>query len=185
MKNWLVFGCLLFTACSKEDIGEPQWGPTQTTTTQTTTKSNTKTITMSLDGRLPIDKNGFYHLTLSSKTNQTTHRVLASVTNTTEPTKVEWESNLFWWFKRGEIVASITKTYINQFTGKITYVNLPPITNWQDVLVPTTNCCSYVDSNGEANTIIAPVYEMVGDTLVLTASIKAKGITKNIKIVLE
>jgi hypothetical protein len=132
-----------------------------------------------------MDKNGFYHLVLNSKTNQTTHRVTAKVTKTTEPLKVEWESNLFWWLRKGEIVANITKTYINTYTGQITYVNLPPIPNWKEQLVPTTNCCSYVDKNGEANTMIAPVYKMKGDTLILIASIKQKGITKNIKIVLE
>ena len=87
--------------------------------------------------------------------------------------------------KPGEVVANTTKTYINQYTGQITYVNLPPITNWKEQLVPTTNCCSYVDSKNEINTIIAPIYKMVGDTLILTATIKEKKITKSIKIVLE
>lgn len=216
---WLLSGCLLFTACSKDEIYEPQSLPTQQTgtsnivvstpakppvtppvgtpsspptpppvATPTPPPSNTisnPAITLELDGRLPKDKNGYYHLILNKSSNQTIHRVTGKVLNTKEPTKVEWMSNLFWWLKPGEVVARITKTYINQYTGQLTYVNLPPITNWIEQLVPTTNCCSYVDSKNEVNTIIAPIYKMKGDTLVLTASIKQIKLTQTIKIVLE
>jgi hypothetical protein len=183
--SWLLVWGLLFTACSKDEIYEPQWGPTiQTPNSSTSTKPQSN-ITIELDGRLPKDGNGYYHLILNKSTNQTIHRVEGKVLNVVEPTKVEWESNLFWWLKPGEVVANTTKTYINQFTGELTYVNLPPITNWKEQLVPTTNCCSYVDSKNEINTIIAPIYKMVGDTLVLTTSIKEKKITKSIKIILE
>ena len=183
--KWLLIVSLLFTACSKDEIYEPQWGPDVQSPSSTTSTKVQSTITMELDGRLPKDGNGYYHLSLNKSTNQTIHRVEGRVLNTTEPTKVEWESNLFWWLKPGEVVANTTKTYINQYTGQITYVNLPPITNWKEQLVPTTNCCSYVDSKNEINTIIAPIYKMVGDTLILTATIKEKKITKSIKIVLE
>lgn len=183
--KWLLIVSLLFTACSKDEIGEPQWGPNIQTPTSNTIAKNSSNVTMELDGRLPKDKNGYYHLKLIQTTNQTIHRVEGNVLNTTEPTKVDWESNLFWWLKPGEVVARTTKTYINQYTGQITYVNLPPITNWKEQLVPTTNCCSYVDSNNQTNTIVAPIRTMVGDTLVLTATIKEHKITKTIKIVLE
>lgn len=229
---WLLSGCLLFTACSKDEIYEPQSLPTQQTGTSTNGVStpakppvtppvgtpasppvtpptppqvgtpitpppvgtptlppgnpiSNPAISLELDGRLPKDKNGYYHLILNKSSNQTIHRVTGKVLNTKEPTKVEWESNLFWWLKPGEVVARITKTYINTYTGQLTYVNLPPITNWREQLVPTTNCCSYVDSKNEVNTIIAPIYKMKGDTLVLTASIKQIKLTQTIKIVLE
>lgn len=183
---WLLLGFSIFTSCSSDDIlSNPQWGPESHISqpkVATTLQSN---ITMELDGRLTKDSNGYYHLTLNQSTNQTTHRVSGKVLNTKEPTKIEWESNLYWWLKPGDVIANITKTYINQYTGQLTYVNLPPITNWKEQLVPTINCCSYVDNKNEINTMIAPINKMVGDTLVLTASIKQIKLTQTIKIVLE
>lgn len=141
--------------------------------------------TLELDGRLPIDENGYYHLVLDSTSNQTIHRISGKVLNTTEPTKVSWSSNLYWWLKQGDTIANITKTYINYFTGELTYVNLPPLTNWKDVLVPTINSASYVDENNEINTMIAPIYRMKNDTLVVECRVNEWDIIKNIKIVLE
>ena len=140
---------------------------------------------LELDGRLPMDDNGYYHLELNPTSNQTIHRITGRVLNTLEPTKVSWESNLYWWLKEGDTVARITKTYINYFTGQLTYVNLPPLQNWKDVLVPTINPASYVDKNQEINTIIAPIYRMKNDTLVVEARVNEWDITQTIKIVLE
>jgi len=39
-----------------------------------------------------------------------------------------------------------------------------------DELVPTTNTSSYSGRNGEINTMIAPIKNMIGDTLVLKAT---------------
>ena len=140
---------------------------------------------LELDGRLPMDDNGYYHLELDPTSNQTIHRITGRVLNTLEPTKVSWESNLYWWLLQGDIVASITKTYINYFTGEITYVNLPPLTNWEDVLVPTINSSSYVSDDEEINTVIAPIYGMRHDTLIVKATINEWDITQQIKIVLD
>jgi hypothetical protein len=140
---------------------------------------------LELDARLPIDMNGYYHLSLNPATNQTTHRISGKVINITEPTKISWESNLYWWLLKGQVVAEITKTYVNYFTGEITYVNLPTLTNWQDVLVPTINTASYVGADGEINTVIAPIYRMKNDTLIVTAQINEWEVTQSIKIVLE
>ena len=141
--------------------------------------------TLELDARLPVDENGYYHLSLNPTTNQTIHRISGTVSNITDPTKVSWESNLFWWLLQGEIVAEITKTYINSFTGELTYVNLPPLINWKDALVPTINSSSYVGENGEVNTVIAPIYRMKSDTLIVTAQINEWVATQSIKMVLE
>ena len=138
-----------------------------------------------IDARLPIDENGYYHLELDSTSNQTIHRVSGKVTNTIEPTKVYWKSNLYWWLERGDTIANITKTYINYFTGEVTYVNLPPLVNWKDVLVPTINSASYVGDDGEINTMIAPIYRMKNDTLVVECRVDEWDISQNIKIVLE
>lgn len=141
--------------------------------------------TLELDGRLPIDENGYYHLVLDSTRNQTIHRITGKVYPTYQPTKVSWESNLYWWLMKDDVVANITKTYINYFTGEITYVNLPPLTNWKDALVPTINSASYVGKGGEINTVIAPIYGMRYDTLVVDAIVNEWNIRQTIKIVLE
>ena len=66
----------------------------------------------------------------------------------------------------GDIVANITYTYLNLFTGELVYVNLPSIVNWRDVLVPTINENSYTEQQtGIVNTVIAPIQEMIGDTM--------------------
>ena len=58
--------------------------------------------------------------------------------------------------------------------------------NWQDQLVPTINSASYSDNNNEINTVIAPIKEMKGDTLKVTAKIiESPEIKKQINIVLE
>lgn len=166
----LLIVVLLFWSCTKEEYIEDivLYPPT-----------------LELDGRLPIDQNGYYHLVLDSTTNQTIHRISGKVLNTTEPTKVSWSSNLYWWLRQGDTVANITKTYINYFTGEVTYVNLPPLTNWKDVIVPTVNSASYVDKNGEINTMIAPIYRMKNDTLVVECKVNEWDIRQTIKIVLE
>jgi hypothetical protein len=166
----LLIVVLLFWSCSKEEYIEDYSLPIPT---------------LELDGRLPIDQNGYYHLVLDSTTNQTIHRISGSVLNTTEPTKVSWSSNLYWWLKQGDTIANITKTYINYFTGEITYVNLPPLVNYKDYLVPTINSASYVDKNGQINTMTAPIYRMKNDTLVVECTVNEWDIRQTIKIVLE
>lgn len=142
-------------------------------------------ISIELDGRLPLDVNGYYHLKLNPSSNQTIHRISGKVYNNDQPIKVEWKSNLYWWLLKGDVVASITKTYINYFTGEITYVNLPPLINWKDMLVPTINPACYSDKDNEINTVIAPIYRMRYDTLVVVARVNERDITQSIKIVLE
>ena len=128
---------------------------------------------------LSKDQNGYYELILDRTTNQTIQRVTAKLTRNgmpvedmssgKQPKKVEWESNLYWWLLEGDTVANITKTYFNKFTGELTYVNLPPLTNWKDVLVPTVNSSSYTnEQTGIVNTVIAPIQKMANDTMKVT-----------------
>ena len=125
-------------------------------------------------GYLPKDANGYYHLKLDGTKNQTVHRVTGKIlVNGKEPypsEKVEWESNLYWLLRRNDTIATITKTYINYFTGQYQIVQLPPLIASKDELVPTINSSSYSGDNGEINTMIAPIYNMKGDTLVIKAS---------------
>jgi len=155
---------ILFAACSKTDIVVP---------TKDYTFSIDSVLTQSGNKSLPIDANGFYHLKLIPNSNQQPYRITGRIlVNGKEPIpaeNVEWESNLFWWIRRGDVVAYITKSYINYYTGQYTIVSLPPMIASKDELVPTINKASYSGTNGELNTIIAPISEMKGDTMVIKA----------------
>lgn len=138
---------------------------------------------------LLFDANGFYHLKLDATKNQTLSRVTGTILlNGKEPIppeKVEWESNLYWSIKRGDTVAINTKSYINYFTGQFTIVNLPPLIASKEELVPTSNFAWYSSKGGQINNMIAPIYKMKGDTLVLKTT---HSVSKQIvftKIVLE
>ena len=126
--------------------------------------------------QLSQDLNGFYELNLDSNSNQTPQRITGKLLRNgkplkdsqtgNQPKKVNWESNLYWWLQEGDTVANVTKTYINEFTGELDTINLPPIINYRDILVPTINSSSYTNQNtGIVNTVIAPIYEMKGDTM--------------------
>lgn len=138
-----------------------------------------KTYTIKIDSVLNssgtksvlFDVNGYYHLKLDATKNQTLSRVTGKILlNDKEPypaEKVDWESNLFWSLKKGDTVAYITKSYINYFSGQYTIINLPPLVASKNELVPTSNFASYSGKGGEINNMIAPIYKMKGDTLVL------------------
>jgi hypothetical protein len=131
--------------------------------------------------QLSKDNNGFYELILNPYSNQTPQRITGKIlrngeplvdsSNGDQPKKVSWESNLYWWLLEGDTVANITQTYINEFTGELDYINLPPLINWRDVLVPTINSSSYTEQEtGIVNTVIAPIYIMKGDTMKIKMS---------------
>ena len=135
------------------------------------------------DDRYIIKKNkdNYYELYLNRSTNQTIQRITARLLRNTEPVqdfssgsqpkKIEWKSNLYWWLLKGDTVAQITKTYFNRYTGELTYINLPPLLNWKDILVTTINSSSYSDENtGLVSTVIAPIKKMVGDTMKISVA---------------
>ena len=126
--------------------------------------------------QLSKDSNGFYNLKLDKSKNQTIQRItgrllrngqpIEDTSSGKQPKKVFFSSNLFWWLLEGDNVVNITKTYINYYTGELTYVNLPPLINWKDQLVSTINTSSYTEElTGKFNTVIAPIREMIGDTM--------------------
>ena len=123
---------------------------------------------------LPKDQNGLYHLKITSvgtpQYHRVTGRVLVNGKEPFPPEKISFESNLFWWLRQGDTTAIITQSYVNYFTNQFIIINLPSMIANKDELVPTTNSSSYSGTNGEVNTIIAPIREMIGDTLVLKAS---------------
>lgn len=174
---------ILFSACTKEDIPIPE---------------SKKTYSIHIDSvlnrygtnSLPKDTNGFYHLKINNPySNQQSHRVVGKLlVNGKEPIpaeKVEWESNLFWILKRQDTIATISKSYINYFTGQFTIIQLPAFVSQKNELIPTSNFVSYSGKGGEVSNMISPVREMKGDTLVLKASHYSSKIIVYTKIVLE
>ena len=138
---------------------------------------------------LSIDNNGYYHYQLKPASNQQPFRVTGHIlADGKEPypvERIEWESNLYWWLRKGDTIAYITKSYINYFTGQYTIVSLPPMISSKDELVPTTNLMCYNSKGGEINAIVAPISEMKGDTLVLKGTHTKSKQFVYCKIVLE
>ena len=171
---------ILFSACSKDDVIVPQ---------KNYTFSIDSVLTQSGTKSLPIDANGFYHLKLIPNSNQQPYRVTGRIlVNGKEPIpaeNIEWESNLYWWIRKGNTIAYISKSYINYFTGQYTIISLPRMIASKDELVPTINKASYSGTKGEINTIIAPISEMKGDTMVIKAFNYNAKKTIYTKIVLE
>ena len=144
-----------------------------------------------LDARLPIDSNGFYHLTLDMGNWQTLHRISGSVSPVTEDwalTKIYWESSHYW-------IIGDTLGYIVHFNNPFNdnyYYQTPDtsyITFFEGFEVPTINSASYSTMDGEINTMFAPVQNMLYDTVTVSAiALFADGYTsgtEEIKIVLE
>ena len=171
---------ILFSACSKDDVVVPQ---------KNYTFSIDSVLTQTGKNSLPKDANGFYHLKLIPNSNQQPHRITGRIlVNGKEPIpaeSVEFESNLYWWIRKGDTIAYITNAYVNYFTGQYTIVNLPPMIASKNELVPTINKTSYSGRIGEINTIIAPISEMKGDTMVIKAFNYNAKKTIYTKIVLE
>ena len=126
--------------------------------------------------KLPKDVNGFYYMELRND-GQNIQRISVrlldgeNVVNSKccgRRHRIQWSNNLYWWLMEGDTVANITRTYFNPFTGEIQYVNLPPLINWRDELVPTINPSSITDErSGRGNTVIAPIGRMKGDTMTI------------------
>ena len=181
MKYILIPLTFLFViGCSKEDDVIP---------IQNYSLTIDSVLTRSGNQSLPLDQNGYYHLKIitlgGSQSHRVTGRLLVNGKEPYPPQRVEWESNLYWWLRKGDTTAYITKSYINYFTGQFTIVKLPPMISSKDELVPTTNSVSYSGKDGVINNMIAPIMDMVGDTLVLKAKHSISKKTIFTKIVLE
>jgi len=172
--------CLLFIACEKTEV--PKLIKEYTFTIDSV-------LTQNGLRSLPKDQNGLYHLRITTVGSSQSHRVVGKIlVNGNEPyppEKISFESNLYWWLRQGDTTATITQAYINYFTGQYTIINLPPMIANKDELVATTNSSTYSGTKGEVNTVIAPIREMIGDTMVLKAFHYPSKKTIFTKIVLE
>jgi len=172
MKRLLVLVFIVvFASCTKDEIVVPK-----------------DVIEMNIDTRLPKDVNGYSYFKLYSSETQNIHRISGSIRINgkipDEPrVKVEWENNLYWNLKEGDTIATITKTYLNYYTGQFTVVKLPPLVSNVTALVPTINKDCYNSADGSINTVIAPKWEMRGDTM--TVVVRYGNIVKSEKIILK
>ena len=124
---------------------------------------------VTVDVRLPVDTNGYYHLTIDRDEWQTLHRVSGTVSSdgyAVENFWVEWESNLYWYL--GDTLGYVINRNFNN-NGLYVSVDTSYIVGFDGMEVPTSNIISYSNRYGEINNMIAPVRSMIGDTLVLTA----------------
>lgn len=142
IKNILLVGSILFLIGCEDTITESE------------------PFIMSWDARLPIDENGYYHLTMNRDTWQTTHRISGQASG--ENLMVNWESDLYWVL--GDTLGYIVKS---GYTDEWQYVSYDTVyvTGFSGEEVRTTNWTSYSNSDGEINNMIAPVRSMIGDTL--------------------
>ena len=104
---------------------------------------------------------------MSRNTWQTLHRISGSIYTEDSPAELirfNWYSTHYWYI--GD-----TLGYVVSFglTDDLEYVGYDTnyVTWFNGSEVPTTNCCSYSNSDGEVNNMIAPVQSMIGDTMTI------------------
>ena len=142
--------------------------------------------TMKLDGRLDTTNEGFYKLKLNSSNNsvQTIHRITGKLLNNGKepnpPQLVEWESSHSWTVNDTAYV--FIRRTVN-YLGNWVNVDTIYVTGFGGSIVPTINEFSYSGTDGEINTVIAPIDNMVGDTMIVKA--RFKNLEKTIRIILE
>ena len=135
---------------------------------------------MTLDSRLSPVGDGLYELFVNPNTTQTIHRISGHVSvdgRALEHQRVVWESSHFWTLS-DSLVVIVRKSC--PFTDSNTICiwrirNEGPVkdtvilTQFAGEEVPTVNAVSISASDGEINTIFAPVWWMAGDTVTITA----------------
>ena len=142
--------------------------------------------TLSVDGRLDTTNEGLYKLQLNSTSNsiQTIHRLTGKLLNNGvepyPPQLVNWESSHSWTLNDTAYV--MIRRVINT-NGQWVNVDTTYVTGFAGAIVPTINPSSYSGTGGEINTVIAPIDEMIGDTMVVKC--KFKNLEKTIRIILQ
>lgn len=164
----LLFILVFFSSCSKNDLFP------------------NKNIEMSIDTRLPKDVNGYSHFKLYSSTTQNIHTISGTITNNgrvpdNPREKVEWESSHYWILKQGDTIGTIYRRTWRGLGWQI--VDSIKVVNLKTSQVPTINPVCYNSADGSINTVIAPMYNMKGDTMTIIA--RSNGTTKIAKIVLD
>ena len=144
---------------------------------------NNSVYKFTLNPRLEIDNNGYYHLDVIRQNRQTLHRINGVITKDdilVENVFFEWSSNLYWIL--GDTLGYIINQNLND-EGKYVSTDSSYITGFKGFEVQTINCCSYSNGKGEVNTMIGLVKQMIGDTMIVNVSYLNK--TESIGIVLK
>ena len=123
--------------------------------------------------RLGSTLDGYFVLKLDSTKTQTIHRISGRLLKNGEepypPEKVEWDSNLTW--ALNDTTYIIYRSFLN-LLGNWVVVDTSYISGFDGEIVPTINESSYTGTDGEINTIIAPIYSMKGDTMIVRCRFK-------------
>ena len=105
-----------------------------------------------------------------------------------EPTPaefIEWESSHNW-ITGDNQEAYVVRSTINVL-GQWVVIDTIQLNIPAGLIVPTVNSSSYSGTGGEINTMIAPIYEMRGDTMTVTARMwtEYKTYYDTLKVILE
>jgi hypothetical protein len=95
--------------------------------------------------------------------------------------KVEWESSLYWVLRQGETIGTIYRRTWRGLGWQV--VDSIKVTNLKEAIVPTINPACYNSSDGSINTVIAPMWNMKGDTMVIVA--RCGEAVTSVKIILK
>ena len=145
-----------------------------------------KQIELNIDTRLPKDNNGYSVFTLYSTQSQNIHTISGSIRVNgripNEPReKVEWESSHYWTLNVGDTIGTIYRRTWRGLGWQI--VDSIKVINLKQVEVPTINSVCYNSADGSINTVIAPIWNMKGDTMTIVARIN--DVVKVEKIILK
>ena len=145
-----------------------------------------KDIELSIDARLPKDNNGYSVFTLYSTQTQNIHTISGSIKVNgqipNEPReKVEWESSHYWTLKIGDTIGTIYRRTWRGLGWQI--VDSIKVVNLKTAQVPTINPVCINSADGSINTVIAPMWNMKGDTMTIVARIN--DVVKVEKIILR
>ena len=159
--------CLtFFSSCNKDDFGGR--------------------IELNIDTRLPKDSNGYSIFNLYSTQTQNIHTISGTIRRNgripdNPRQRVEWESSHYWTLKVGDTIGTIYRRTWRGLGWQI--VDSIKVVNLKTTEVPTINSVSFNSADGTINTVIAPMWNMRGDTMTIVA--RSNGVVKVEKIILK
>ena len=165
----IILWMILVSSCTKDGFLQPK-----------------RNIEMTIDSKLPKDQNGYSVFQLYATETQNIHTISGSIRVNgeipNEPReKVEWESSHYWTLKFGEDIGTIYRRTWRGLGWQI--VDSIKVVNLKTSQVPTINSVCYNSADGSINTVIAPMWNMKGDTMTIVARIG--NVTKVEKIILK
>jgi hypothetical protein len=145
-----------------------------------------KNVELNIDARLPKDGNGYSVFNLYSNGTQNIHTISGSIRVNgripNEPReRIEWESSHYWTLNVGDTIGRIYRRTWRGLGWQI--VDSIEVVNLKQAQVPTINSVSYNSADGSINTVIAPMWNMRGDTMTIIA--RSNGAVKVERIILK